>query len=521
MALHLSTITVEQARRGVADPRWSVRRSRYGSAMANTRAEAAYIRSAAAFKDPTVGLLHGTFAPFVVAMLSIVFTADRPTVAVADAHAEIGEALEELRAAGYDEGERRLPTGTAREICRGWVRVGWLATQIDDDVESYRLTAHAVGALEITDRSGASRARVSRSRVRTLLEAVEHLAREAQADPEQRKAMLLEQRAAIDAEIARLQDGQERPIDAEQLFEEAENILHLTRELPADFARVAESLKQMQRDVVADLRRDVRPTGEILREYLQRGNEVMQSTREGRAFEGALQLIGDPEQIDRLTDQIAGLLSQPFAELMAHSQRADLRAIARVVEQGVDDVLTAQRRASQVITSQVRTHDPVRDRQIDGLLRSVMSGLHEWMQNAKPGDRIEPLRTFPTAAVGVFRQTVSDLKPPGVPAPLHTPADAPIIEADTRAWGGPNYAELESYVAGLGDKFDLAEAFAGAAAETRRPVDLLGLLEIAHRHDMSESGEVSVTEAVRPDGSSRRFAFGSVTVTTNKESDVD
>src|SRR5215207_2188454 len=110
--------------------------------MSNTRAEAAYQRSVLAFKDPTLDLLHGRYAPFVVAMLSILFTSERRSVAVADAHAEIGEALEELRTAGYDADERRLPVGTAREICRSWVRVGWLAPQLEDDVEVYRLTAH-------------------------------------------------------------------------------------------------------------------------------------------------------------------------------------------------------------------------------------------------------------------------------------------------------------------------------------------------------------------------------------------
>src|SRR6478735_6779445 len=212
--------------------------------MTNTRAEAAYLRSLAAFRIPTLDLLHRRYAPFVVAALSVVFTVDRPAVAVADAHAEIAEILDELRAAGYDEDDRALPSGTAREICRHWVRVGWLVPQIEGDVE--------------------------------------------------------------------------------QRLEEAENVLHLARELPADFARVAESIKAMQRDVVADLRRDIRPTGEVLREYLERGQHVMQSTPEGRAFAGALRLIGDPEHIDRLTTQLRTLLAQPFSRLMGPGQRSDL-----------------------------------------------------------------------------------------------------------------------------------------------------------------------------------------------------
>jgi hypothetical protein len=50
-------------------------------------------------------------------------------------------------------------------------------------------------------------------------------------------------------------------------------------------------------------------------------------------------------------------------------------------------------------------------------------------------------------------------------------------------------------------------------------VDLLGLLEIAHRNGMSEGDDVSIVEALRPDGTTRRFAFGSVTARTAKERD--
>lgn len=487
--------------------------------MTNTSAEAAYRRSLAVFKDPTLDLLHGRHAPFVVAVLTLIFTADRPMVAVADAHAEVSAAMEELRAAGYDEDELKLPSGTAREICRYWVKVGWLIPQIEDDVEVYRLSAHAIGALEIAGRAGSGRTRVSKSRVRTLLEAVDRLAQNAETDPALRLERLLREREALDAEIARLQDGVDvEPVDDEQLLEEAENVLHLARELPADFTRVAESIKAMQRDVIADLRRDERPTGEVLREYLERGQHVMQSTPEGRAFAGALRLIGDPEHIDHLTTQLRTLESQSFAQLMNAAQRAELTSISRRVEQGVQEVLTAQRRTSRVITTQVRTHDPVRDRQVDELLRAVMSGLQSWMQDSSSADRVEPLRSFPVADVGHLRQSLSDIQPPGAPAPLEAPPDdVEFAEGDAHNWGGPRYQELEQYVLSLGEQFDLGAAFEDADDDTRRPVDLLGLLEIAHRNGMTESEAVSVVEALRPDGTSRRFAFGSVTARTAKE----
>ena len=56
-----------------------------------------------------------------------------------------------------------------------------------------------------------------------------------------------------------------------------------------------------------------------------------------------------------------------------------------------------------------------------------------------------------------------------------------------------------------------------APERIRRPVDLLGLLEIAHQDGMAETDQVALVEAIRPDGTRRRFAFGGVTVRTKEE----
>jgi len=490
-----------------------------------TRAEAAYAGALRAFQNPMLDLLHKRHAPLVVSLLSVTFTAERPTVPVADAHTEIGDALEQLRAAGYQD---TLPSGSARELCRQWADAGWLVRQVlDDDVEVYRLSAHAVGALEIAGRAGGARARVSRSRVRTMLDAVERLAQDADPDA-------LVRMARLDAEIRRLQDeltriqrtGTVEEVDDEQLLEEAENVLHLARELPADFARVAESIKAMQRDVVTALRQDERPTGDVLREYLERAEHVMESTSEGRAFAGALRLIGDPQRLDELATQLDAVLRHRFSARLPAQQRTELREIGRRIEQGLDLVFTAQREASYVITAQVRNHDPLRDRQVDELLRDVMTGLQAWMPDARRGQAVEPLRRLPVAEVDHLRQTAGDLRPPRPPAPLtdwDDSADVDVSHDEARAWGGPHYADLAELLRGSvagADEIDVAAVFNAAPPALRRPVDLLGLLELADSRGMTETGELAFVDAVRPDGSRRRFAFGGVT-TLPKQDDGD
>jgi outer membrane murein-binding lipoprotein Lpp len=480
-----------------------------------TRAEGAYQGAVRAFQNPMLDLLHKRYAPLVVSLLSLVFTVERPTVAVADAHTEVGDALDQLRAAGYGDD---LPTGSARDLCRQWADAGWLVRQVlEEDVEVYQLSAHAVGALEVAGRAGGARARVSQSRVRTLLDAVEQLAQDADPDALVRMARLDEEITRLRAELERIQrTGEVEQVDDETLLEEAENVLHLVRELPADFARVAESIKAMQRDVVTALRQDERPTGEVLREYLERGEHVMLSTSEGRAFAGALRLIGDPQRLDALAAQLDVVLRHRFTRRLPAQQRGELREIGRRIEQGLDQVFTAQREASYVITSQVRHHDPLRDRQVDELLRDVMTGMQTWVPGSRRGQAVDPLRRLPVAEVDHLRQTPGDLRPPQAPPPLaEWEDDGEGAPDEALAWGGPHYADLVAHLAGLatgGSAVDVAAAFRSAPPVLRRPVDLLGLLEIAHQRGMTEIDEVAYVEAVRPDGTRRRFAFGAVTI---------
>ncbi len=488
--------------------------------------EGAYQGALRAFRNPMLALLHQTHAPFVVTVLAMVFTAERAGVAVADAHAQINDALDQLRAAGYgDEVDQPLPTGTARDLCRQWVQAGWLVRQVsDDDVEVYRLSAYGVGALEVAGRVGGVRTTVSQSRVRTLLEAIERLAQDADPDVMVRIARLHEEIEHRRTELTRLeQGGAVETVEDQYLLEAAENVLHLARELPADFTRVAESIKAVQREVVAELRQDVRPTGEVLREYLARGQQILEATPEGRAFAGALRLIGDPAQIDDLWGQLRTVLRHRFTDLLPEQQRRELTDISRRIEHGVKEVLTAQRQASHVITTQVRNHDPMRDRQVDELLREVMSGFQAWFPGSRRGEAIEPLRRLPVAELGHLRQRLSDLEPPQSPAPLqpwdHSDDDP---GEDTRAWGGPRYAELRAHLAAFtGDDAhaDVAAAFRAAGQELQRPVDLLGLLEIAHHGGMTETTEVVVVETVRPDLTRRRFALGAVLATNPDHAD--
>ena len=176
----------------------------------------------------------------------------------------------------------------------------------------------------------------------------------------------------------------------------------------------------------------------------------MESTPEGRAFAGALRLIGDPEHIDHLATQLRTVLRHPFTDCCRRSSGASSTEIARRIEQGVQDVLTAQRQASHVITTQVRNHDPMRDRQVDELLRGRDVRAPRVDAELAPGEARRAAARLPVADVGHLRQTAERPAPAQPPAPLQEWDDVRVrADADTRAWGGPHYAELRQHLAAL------------------------------------------------------------------------
>ena len=94
--------------------------------------------------------------------------------------------------------------------------------------------------------------------------------------------------------------------------------------------------------------------------------------------------------------------------------------------------------------------------------------------------------------------------------------DEPTNDDEARAWGGPHYADLAMLLESWADdEADLAELFAAAPQRLRRPVDLVGLLEVGH--GLVDQGQVAYAEAVRPDGSRRTFAFEAVALGTRDD----
>lgn len=463
---------------------------------------------------PTLGLLHKQQAPVVIAVLETVFTPDRPAVATEQMHVEVDDLLAELRVAGHES----ALTGPARVLCTRWVRERWLVRSLDDGGdEHYQLSSYAAEALAFVDRARGTRALVSESRIRTLVVALEELARDAHPDKDARARDLRAQIDRAERELARLEGGGDVvPVEDERLAEQLDHLLLLARELPADFARVAEAVVDLQREIVTGLRQDDRATGLVVEHYLDASENLLERTTEGRAFAGAMELLGDPALLASLDERVTSLLAHEFTADLSPERRAALRGIRARLVSAIDVVLAAQVRSSRTVTAQIRHHNPLRDRELDRALREATAAMGDWFPRSGRAARVEPLRWFERARFGRFRTTLNDLRPPTPPEELDDWADGPEDGGpgtgldELRAMGGPRHAEIDAHLGGLGHDVTVAGAFAAGPVSLRRPVDILGYLERA-AFDDDGSGDVPASAvervvAVRADGGEREFA---------------
>ena len=450
-----------------------------------------------AFARPTLALLNKTYAPAVIALFATVFSANRKAVPADQFHIEIAEHLDELRTFHQDE----LPDGTARKLASNWVRDKWLVRSVNDQgQEQYALTSNAQEAMDFVSRSSGERAYVSESRIRTLLDTVERFALDAQPDRAKRVRALNTQIRALTAEKKRLEAGGEiEPTSAERMEEQFDNVKYLVRELPADFTRVAESIKELQRAILSQLRQDERPTGEVLAEYLTASENLLEQTSEGKAFTGALELLKSEELLGQLDASIEAILTHPFARELGSRERESFRAIKSTILEALGVVLTEQQRASRTLTAQIRNHNPLRDRELDDALRAAVVAVGEWFPTSGRGESVEALTRFERVNFGRLRTGLHDLHDDAPPAAIAQNADVEISGLDLEdiiAMGGPRHRELMEHVeellnGGDGDaELTVAQAFSSGADSLKRPVEILGYQEIAaHGAGLGASAE--------------------------------
>ncbi|TFD75233.1 DUF3375 domain-containing protein [Cryobacterium sp. Sr8] len=487
--------------------------------MSEIAGELARVREA--FDRPTLRLLDRKWAPFVLAVFKSSFSRDRRSVQADLLHTQVDAYLADLRTVGSD-----VPPGkNGRALCVQWMNDQWLYRETGEgDEEHYSLTSHALEALLLVESLSRDRALISESRLTTIVDTVRHRATQANPDREERIRRLDLEIAEKTSERDRLEGGGEiAPVSNEAMLEGYANLVDLINQLPSDFKRVEESVAAMHRQIVNDFRGEERPISEVLDEYLSKTDALMSATPEGRAFEGAFTLLRNDALLQELKSDLETILLHPFALELTANERRGLMGTVRLIRKGIDDVLTQRNGLSETLREHIVNHDVVKDRELERLLREINKELATWMQTAGPRSAVTAELMPGTLEVEHLRERFYDpaahLPPPDLEDVSDDAPEPPSLD-DMRKQGGPLLEELRDAIVTAftdGDAASVGDAFNDLDANLRRPVEILGMLQIATQIDaVSRAQTLERFETVRPDGSIRSFEVPRIMLTEHE-----
>lgn len=409
---------------------------------------------------------------------------------------KVDEDLAVLRDHGFD-----LPR-TAQQYCKDWLDGGFLVRRTAEASrdELYELSAGALTAIRFVDQLVDRRQTVTESRLTTILQQVRALAVETDPDAATRLRALHEERDRIDAEIERVAAGDFEVLGPDRALERARDILALTEELPADFARVRTEMEQLNRSLREKLIEQESSRGAVL-EDIFRGVDHLAASDAGRTFAGFYSLILDPARSAELEEHLTELLDRPFADGLPAPQARRLRRTLPTLQDASAEIHSVMTAFSRSLRRFVQSQELAEDRRIHRLLRQTLRTAMDVSEHVRPFHRTGldlELTSVPLESVAALR--------------LHNPADTDVIEDVATVEAPPvDVAALRDAV--RASEIDLKELVGNVNAvlaergpatigevlaarpATQGVASVVGLLVLAEQYGAEVGGEELVTWA--------------------------
>ncbi|MEA9999561.1 DUF3375 family protein, partial [Cryobacterium sp. RTS3] len=184
-----------------------------------------------------------------------------------------------------------------------------------------------------------------------------------------------------------------------------------------------------------------------------------------------------------------------------------------LIRKGIDDVLTQRNGLTTTLREHIVNHDVVKDRELERLLREINKELAVWMETAGPRSTVTAELMPGVLDVEHLRERFYDPlnhRPPPDLEDVSEYAPEPPSLDEMRRQGGPMLERMRDALVmfrGTGDTVSVGAAFNDLEPALRRPVEILGMLQIATQVDaLSRAHQLESFETVRPDGSRRTFS---------------
>lgn len=263
---------------------------------------------------PAWRLLRSDHAPLVASFLQRVFiTPNVRTMAQADLTEALEDELFALRERYGAEAFPRSATVYLNDWAdneKSWLRKFYSAGSDEPCFDLTPATEKAIAWLEsLTERTFVG----TESRLLTLFELLRQMSEGSQTDPETRIAELHKRRDEIDAEIARILDGDIPLLDATALRDRFQQFLQLARELLTDFREVEHNFRTLDRRVRERITLWQGTKGALLEEIMGERDAIADSDqgKSFRAFWDFLMSQSRQDELSQLLEQVLDL--EPIA----------------------------------------------------------------------------------------------------------------------------------------------------------------------------------------------------------------
>lgn len=254
-------------------------------------------------------LLRAQHAPLVLAFLGRVFVEDNArTLPLSDLISLLDDELYGLRQV---HGEDALPQSPSAYLtdwtASGWLRMYYPADSDDPHVEATPALERAVAWVE----GLAERAFIgTESRLATLVDLLSQIVHGSETNPKVRLEKLHAERALLDQEIARAEQGQVDVLGETAQRERYQQFGALARELLADFREVEAKFRGLDRGMRQRIAAWDGSKGELLDEVLGDRNSITESDQ-GRSFHAFYDFLLSSQRQDELADLLAQVQRMP------------------------------------------------------------------------------------------------------------------------------------------------------------------------------------------------------------------
>ncbi|MGB0515089.1 MAG: DUF3375 domain-containing protein, partial [Wenzhouxiangellaceae bacterium] len=222
--------------------------------------------------------------------------------------ARLDDHLHRIRQTHGDERFRRPPRDYLKDWAgddRAWLRRYYTS---DSDEAHYDLTPAAENAMRWLTGLEQPHFVGAESRLMTVFDLARQIVRGTETDPAARIAELEQQRAAINAEIERIRDGELSLMDDTRLKERFLQMVETAGALLADFRQVEQNFRQLDRQVRERITWFDGAKGEVLDEVFGEQDAIVDSDQ-GRSFRAFWDFLMSPSRQEELSELLERILA--------------------------------------------------------------------------------------------------------------------------------------------------------------------------------------------------------------------